>query len=191
VTTRLTSRIAALGAAVAVGTAGLVAVSPSAGAASGSADYTCATSLGDQVVTVTTKVAFPAKAAKGTTVAAKKVTLTVTLSEGLTTGLRGLGVTSLSGSAEKVKAKVGTIKVPLKNVAFKDQKVPASGSMKIKAKGTTASFKLKKPGTYAISIPKRFVFSAQDQNGNALISDSSCALNAGEKSGIGSIKVAK
>lgn len=190
-TTRLKSRIAAFGAAVAVGSAGLVAVSPAADAASGSADYTCATSLGPQVVTVTTKVSFPNKAKKGTKVPAKKVTLTVTLPEGLTSGLSGLGVTSLSGSAEKVKAKVGSINVPLKNVVFKDQKVPSSGSMKIKAKGTTVPFKLKKPGTYAISIPKKFTFSAQDQNGNTLIDNSSCTLNAGEKSKIGSIKVSK
>lgn len=190
-TTRLTSRLAALGAAVAVGAAGLVAVSPAADAATGKAAYTCQTDFGPQPAVVTSNLKFPKKAKKGTTVAEKKVTLTVVLPESLATALRGLGITSLSGTAKGAKAKVGSTKVALKNVAFEDQAVPASGPMKIKAKGTTASFKLKKPGTLAISIPTKFKFSAQDQNGSTLIANSSCGLDAGEKTKIGTVKVTK
>jgi hypothetical protein len=191
VTTRLTSRIAALGAAVAVGTAGLVAVSPTADAVSGKANYTCTTSIGDQTVAVTTKVSWPKKATKGTKVAAKKVTLSVVLPQSLTDLLRNVGVTSLSGTAKGVKAKVGTVAVPLKGVGFEDQAVPASGTMKIKATGTASAFKLKKVGTQAVSIPKAFKFTAIDQNGNALIANSPCGLDDGQKSKIGSIKVTK
>lgn len=189
-TTRLTSRIAALGAALAVGSAGLIAVSPTADAAiAGKAGYTCQTSFGAQAATVTTKLPLPKSAKRGTKVPAKKVVLTVQLSEDLAAALRGFGITSLSGSAEKATAKVGSLKLPLVGIAFKDQAVPASGPMKITAVGKTAPLKLKKKGTQAVSIPKSFLFSAQDQNGNPLIADSTCALDAGQKSKIGSIKV--
>ncbi|HTW14571.1 MAG TPA: DUF6801 domain-containing protein [Nocardioides sp.] len=188
-TTRLTSRIAALGAAAAVGSAALVAVSPSAQAVSGSASYTCGTSLGPQTLTVKTKVPLPKKVRKGTKVGAKKVTLTVVLPEGLTAGLRGLGVTSLSGTAKGAKIKIGATKVRLKGIAFTDQKVPASGTMKIRATGKTAPVKLRKRGAQAVTIPRSFKFSASDQNGGALISNSTCALDKGERAKIGTVKV--
>ncbi|MEI5672542.1 MULTISPECIES: DUF6801 domain-containing protein [unclassified Nocardioides] len=189
-TTRITSRLAALGAALAVGSAGLVAVSPSAQAAvSGKADYTCQTSFGPQVVTVTTKAPLPKKVKKGKKVPAKTVVLKVVLSPELATALRGFGITSLSGNAAGAKATVGKTKVALKNVAFKDQAVPASGAMTIKASGKTAAFKLRKRGTQVVKAPTKFKFSAQDQNGNALISNASCSLNPGENAKIGKIKV--
>lgn len=188
-TTRLTSRIAALGAAAAVGSAALVAVSPAAEAATVRSGYTCTTDFGPQQVSVVTKLTLPKRVKKGTLVGAKRVRLTVVLPEGLTGLLRAGNITSLSGSATGAKIKIGGTKVRLKGIAFSDQAVPASGAMKIRAKGTTVPFKLRKRGTQAVSIPKSFKFSASNQDGAPLLTNSPCSLDAGEKSKIGSIKV--
>lgn len=189
-TTRLVSRIAGLGTALALGSATLVAVSPAADAATGKAvNYTCTTpTLGDLKVTVATKVALPKSVKKGTKIRSKRVVLTVVLPEETVDGLRFLGITSLSGSATGAKAKVGAKKVALKGVSFDDQAVPASGTMKIKAKGKTAPVTLRKRGKQAISIPKTFKLTASSQNG-PLVSNAPCSLDAGQKTKIGTIKV--
>lgn len=181
-----------LGTAIAFVGGGLVAAAPTATAASTpvTSDYTCSTDFGDQTVTVTTKIALPAKAKKGKTIPAKKVNLKVVLNEGLSDLLRLAGIESLSGSATGAKAKIGTTKVPV-SVSFTDQKVPESGPMIIKAKGKTAAFKLKKTGTLKITIPKSFKFSVQNQDGGPLLTDAPCSLVKGEPSSAGSIKVTK
>lgn len=168
-----------------------MAVSPAAEAASLKADFTCATTLGDQVLTVTTKVSFPAKLKKGKSVPAKSVAMKVVLPEALADGLRFIGVTKLSGTATGVKATVGSTKVPLNDVGFTDVPVPESGPMTVTAKGKTTAFSIKKPGTYTISIPKKFLFTSTDQNGNVLTDDAPCSLNSGEPKKIGTLKVTK
>lgn len=191
-TTRLMSRLAALGAAAAVGSVALVSVgAPAEAAASGKATYTCSTVVGDQTLAVTTKIALPAKAKKGTVVKGKKVTLTVVLPESLVGALNAIGVKELSGTASGVKAKVGSTGVALQNVGFKATKVPASGTMTVKATGKTAAFTLKKPGTYAISLPTKFKFTSTDQNGGTLTDKAPCSLDSGQKKKIGTITVAK
>lgn len=187
-TTRTTSRIAALGAVVALGTAGLVAVSPGASAAAVKADYTCATTLGDYVVTVTPKTSLPKKVKKGKQVGAKKVVMSVVLPENLADGLRYLGIESIAGTATGAKITVGSTKVKLNKVSFPQTKVPASGPMKIVAKGTSAAFVLKKKGTFKISAPKKFLFTSTNQDGGTLTDQAPCSAS-GKPVTIGSVKV--
>lgn len=191
-TTRITSRLAALGAAAAIGSVALVSVgAPAEAAVKGKADYTCTTVVGDQTLAVTAKMALPAKAKKGVEVKGKKVTLTVVLPESLVGALNAIGVKELSGTASGAKIKVGATKVSLDDVAFKNTAVPASGTMTVKAKGKTAAFTLKKPGTYAVTIPTKFKFTSTDQNGGTLTDKAPCSLDSGQKAKVGTIKVAK
>ncbi|WP_182526067.1 DUF6801 domain-containing protein [Nocardioides dongkuii] len=186
------TRIAALGAGFALAAGALVSVAPAAQAASVKSDFSCDTeALGAQVLSVTTKVKLPAKVKKGKTVGSKKVTMVVVLPQGLTDALRFIGVTELSGSATGVKAKVGKTSFAVKGVKFTDVKVPASGPMKITAKGTTAAFKIKKPGSYTISIPKKFDFSSTTQNGDPLTNEAPCSLVKGQPTKLGTLKVTK
>lgn len=187
-TTRLTTRLAALAAAGAISTLGLVATTSTAQAAAPSGDYTCTTDLGPQTVTVTPTTKLPKTTKAGKKVPAKKVTMKVVLSEGLTNGLRSLGVTSLSGEATGAKIKVGTVKVALEDVAFKDTAVPASGPMTVKAVGTTAAFTPKKAGTLKIVAPKKFKFSSAIQGGQALTTNAPCTAD-GKPATIGTLKV--
>jgi hypothetical protein len=187
-TSRLTTRLAALGAAGLIASLGAVATTGTAQAAAPSGDYTCATALGDQAVTVTPTTKLPKKAKAGKEVPATKVTMKVVLSQELVDGLRYLGVTSLSGEATGAKIKVGTTSVALDDVAFKDTKVPSSGTMTVKAVGKTAAFTPKKAGALKIVAPKKFDFSSANQDGQPLTDDAPCSSD-GKPATIGTLTV--
>ncbi|WP_127480276.1 DUF6801 domain-containing protein [Nocardioides pantholopis] len=189
----LSTRAAAFGAALALGAGVLVTTAPAAEAkvSSVKSSYSCATDFGDQVLTVKTKVKLPAKVKKGKKVGAKPVTLTVTLPQGLSDGLRLLGISSLSGSASGVKAKAGKTTIKISGIKFTNAPVPASGQMTFKAKGKTAPVKFKKAGKFTINVPKSFKFSSADQTGGALTTKAPCTLVKGSPAKLGSIKVTK
>ena len=187
------TRLAAVGGTAALAATTVLVAAPAAEAkpASVKSTYSCQTDFGAQDVGVTTTMVLPAKVKKGKKVPSKPVKLLVVIPEGLTTLMRGVGITSLSGSASGVKASVGTTKVAVKGVKFPATTVPASGAMKIKASGTAAAFKIKKVGTYTVSIPKKFNFTAKDQNGNALLNNAPCTVVKGSPTKIGKLKVVK
>lgn len=155
--------------------------------------YTCATALGDQTLTVTTKMNLPTKVKKGKKVPDSTVKMVVVVPETLVTPMRDiLGITALSGSATDIKYSVGTKKIPLVKVKIPRTDVPASGSMTLRGSGIAKGFTLKKTGTYAVKIPKDFMFNALDQNGDpAPSSPFPCALSDGAPAKLGSIKVVK
>jgi hypothetical protein len=188
-----TTRLAGLGATVALAAGTVLVAAPAADAKPITATraFTCATDFGDQTFPVTTKVVLPASVKKGATVPGKAVTMQVVIPEGLAGAMSGIGIESLKGSASGVAAKVGSTKVPVNGVKFPATKVPASGDMKINAKGKAASFKISKPGTYGVLLPKKFKFTAVDQDGNTLLDNAVCSLNAGEAAKIGTLKVTK
>lgn len=188
-----TSRLAAAGVTIALGAGTALVAMPAAEAKTLTATraFTCATDFGDQTFPVTTKVDLPAKVKKGRTVPGKTVTMRVVIPEGLAGAMSGIGIESLQGTAKGVAAKVGATKVPIKGVKFPATEVPSSGDMTIKAKGKAAPFKIKKPGTYNVLLPKRFKFTAVDQAGNTLLDNAICSLNAGEVAKIGSLKVTR
>jgi len=171
----------------------MVAAAPAAdaGTVHAKSSFSCQTDFGPQTVGVTTTMVLPAKVRKKKAVPAKPVKLLVSIPESLATLMRTVGITSLSGSASGVKASVGATKVPVKGVTFPATNVPASGDMKIKASGTASAFKIKKPGTYTVSIPKKFNFTAKDQNGNALLNNAPCSVAPGSPTKLGKLTVVK
>ncbi|GAA4691767.1 DUF6801 domain-containing protein [Nocardioides conyzicola] len=187
------TRFAAVGGTAALAAAAVLVAAPAAEAKTASlkSSYSCQTDFGAQEVGVTTTMVLPAKVKKNKLVAAKPVKLLVVIPESLATLMRTVGITSLSGSASGVKASVGTTKVAVKGVKFPATNVPASGPMKIKAAGTASAFKIKKPGTYVVSIPKSFKFTAKDQNGNPLLNNAPCTVVKGAPTKLGKLKVVK
>jgi hypothetical protein len=187
------SRLVAAGATVALAVGTVLVAAPAAEAKTFSlkSSFVCSTDFGDQTFPVTTKIKLPAKVKKGTSIPGKTVKMQVVIPAALAGLMSSVGIESLSGSASGVKAKIGSTKVPVKNVAFPDTKVPSSGDMKINAKGKASSVKLKKPGVYTVSIPKKFKFTAVNQDGDPLLTKSPCSLAPGEKSKLGTLKVTK
>ncbi len=191
----VSTRLAAYGAAFALGTGALVSVgTPAAQAAQARAGsvkstYSCSTNFGAQQLQVTTRVKLPKRVVKGKKVGARPVSMTVVLPQGLSDGLRLLGISSLSGQATGVKAKVGAKRVAIKGVSFTNARVPATGPMKFTAKGKTAPFKLRKVGKAKVRIPVSFKFTAKDQTGGTLTDQAPCTLVKGSASSLGTIKV--
>ena len=187
------TRLAAVGGTAALAASAVLVAAPAAEAkpASVKSSYSCQTDFGPQTVAVTTRMVLPAKVKRNKPVPGKPVRLQVVIPESLATAMRTFGITSLSGSASGVKASVGATKVPVTGVTFPATAVPASGAMKINAAGKAKAFKIKKPGKYVVSVPKKFAFTAKDQNGNALLNNAPCSLVAGSKSTITTLKVVK
>ena len=172
----------------------LVAGSPAeAKPASLESSYVCATALGDQTMAVTIKIDLPTKVKKGTKVKDRPVNMVVVVPESLVTPMRDvLGITALSGSASDIKYSVGSTKVPLAKVKIPRTDVPDSGPMTLKAKGIAKGFTLKKPGTYAVKIPKSFTFNAKNPDGATVPSSPfTCGLADGAPSKLGTIKVTR
>lgn len=191
-----TGRLAALGAVASLAGAAVLVATPAAEAkpASLKSNYTCTTALGDQSMDVTIKINLPAKAKKGSKVAARPVKMTVVLPESLVTPMRDvLGITAISGSASKIKYAVGSTKVPLSKVKIPETQVPDSGGMTLKASGTANGFKApKKPGKYVVSIPTSFTFNAYNQDGDAVpTSPFPCAVTDGAPTKLGKLTVVK
>ncbi len=129
------SRVAAVGAAGALGAVALVGIAPSADAAKPLAtNYTCDIVGGlDTAVTIGLPSSVKAKDAKKG-LSAKSFTLTITLSEGIASALRGLTDT-VAGSASGVAYKVDGVKkaVAVNNLAIKPTDVGTSGPLVLKA----------------------------------------------------------
>ena len=194
-TSKYTSRVAAAGATAALAAGTVLVAMPAADAkpASLKSSYTCDTALGAQTMAITAKLDTPNKVKKGKKVGDRAVKMTVVIPESLVTPMRDvLGIEKLSGEATAIKYAVGSKKLPLKNVKFPETDVPDSGSMTVRAKGVASGFKLKKPGKYAITIPKSFTLNAYNQNGDPVpTSPFPCSRDAAAPSKIDSIKVVK
>lgn len=185
-------RAAATGTAVAIGLGGALVAAAPADAAKVTTSYTCGTLIGDKTFPVTIGFKIPASVKTGSQVKARTVNASLTLPSDLVDGLRFIGVTKISGTASKMSYRVGKKAVGIKNVKLAETPVPASGPMKISAKGTAKGFTAGAPGSYSIKVPKSFDFNAKDQDGDALPgSPISCSLASGAKAKIGTLKVTR
>lgn len=185
------TRVAAVGAAGALGAVALVGIAPSADAAKPlPTNYTCdIVGQLDTAVTIGLPASVKVKDAKKG-IAAKSFTLTITLTEGIATALRGL-TDEVAGTASGVTYKVGKTTAKVSNVAIKPTPVGDSGPLVLKAtaSGKQTPFKITKKGTYAIAAPKAFSFTPTTGDGGPLVGDLGCALTGGAASKVGSLKV--
>lgn len=192
------SRLVALGAATALAAGTVLIATPAAQAkvASVKSGFTCDSDFGPQQFDIKTTMDLPVKVKKGKTVPGKPVKLVASISSGTADLLRALEVTHISVTADKVKASVGATKIPVTDVKSAKTAVPASGGFNVVSKGTASSFSIAKPGTYTVKIPTKFLFSITQYNatfpdGAPLLENLGCAVDKGEPTKIGTLKVTK
>lgn len=190
------TRIAALGATVALATGAVLVATPAAQATlkSATAGYTCQSDFGPQSFDIKTTVDLPAQVKKGKSVPGKAAKLTASISPATADLLRSFGIQAISITASAVKFTVGTTKVGVAGVKSPSTAVPATGGFKVIAKGKAASFKMTKTGTYKVKAPRAFTFnifqhSAESPDGTPLLAGLGCVVDAGENTTIGSLKV--
>ncbi len=190
------SRVAAVGAVGALGAVALVGFSPAADAAVKplKTSYTCTVpGFGlDLAVPAVVTTTLPKSVKHGKTVPGKTFKMKVTLDAGTADLMRGLGVTKVSGTADKLKFKVGST-----SVAVKGAKSPATSAgdpgtpITLNIAGKAASFKApKKKGSYKVLAPKSFDFTPFNQDGDPIVGGAlPCALTPGSPSKLGTLTV--
>ena len=196
-TSKHTSRLAVVGATVALA-AGTVLVATPADAAvkSVKTGFTCQSDLGPQSFDITTKMDLPAKVKKGKTVPGKPVKLVAVISSETADLLRAIQVKYISVTADKTVASAGKTKIPVTGVHSPKTKVPASGGFTVTSKGLASDFSIKKPGSYAVKIPTKFLFTITQYtdaqpDGSPLLQDAPCSVDKGEPTKISTLKVTK
>jgi hypothetical protein len=197
-TSKYTSRFAVVGTTVALAAGTVLVATPSADAAvkSVKSGYTCSTDFGDQKFDITTKMDLPAKVKKGKTVPGKSVKLVAVISSDTADLLRTIQVKYISVTADKTVAHAGKTKIPVAGVHSPKTKVPASGGFTVTSKGKAADFSIKKPGSYAVKIPTKFLFTITQYtdaqpDGSPLLQDAPCSVDKGEPTKISTLKVTK
>ena len=185
-------RVAAIGAATVIGIGGaLVGGVAPAQAAKVSTSYTCTTIAGPATTDATIKLGLPKKVKAGSTVSARPFKATVVLPSELVDTLRFVGVTSISGDASKVRYSVGSVKVPVNKAKIKKTKVPASGTMTLVLKGTSAAFKAPAAGKHKVTTPKSFTLALKNQSGDPLGGDIPCTRDKGAASKLTTLTTTK
>jgi hypothetical protein len=192
------SRLVALGATVAFAAGTVLMAAPAAEAQveSVKSGFTCDSDFGPQQFDITTKVDLPAKVKAGKSVPGKKVKLVAAISSDTADLLRTIGAEYISVTADKVKASAGSTKIPVTGVKSPKTKVPATGGFNVTATGKAAAFSIKKAGSYTVKIPTKFLFSitqytAAQPDGSPLLTDLGCAVDKGEPTKLGTLKVTK
>lgn len=188
----ITRRIVGAGVAAIVAMGGaLVGGAGTAQAASVDTSYTCDTLNGPATSATAVKLKLPASAKAGSPVKARPFKLTIALPSELVDTLRFFGITSISGTATELGYKVGKTAVAVKNGKIRDTPVPASGTMKLVVKGSSAAFKAPAAGKHAVKVPAAYTLNLSNQDGAALGGPMPCTRDKGAKSKLGTLTTTK
>jgi len=153
--------------------------------------YTCSSPAGTSSSKVVLDTAFPKSVRAGSTVAARRVTASITVPKKFVDFMRQYGVESISGKAVDAKFRVGKKRVGVSDVVLPQTAVPASGGMTLRGVGTAGAFSIGKPGTYAVRIPTAFdaKIMARTRSFGDVAATLSCTLAKGAPDKLGALTV--
>lgn len=153
--------------------------------------YRCDSSFGGGRSAVTVKVDIPVRVRAGRQVDARRITFRIVVPDALVERMRDAGIDEISATSDDAKYRVGTKRVPIRNLTVPPTAVPAEGDMVIRGTGRAAAFTVNEPGRYAVKVP--LSFTAVVQTGNPLVPtvDLTCALAAGAPAKLATLRVVR
>ncbi|KAA1425650.1 DUF6801 domain-containing protein [Nocardioides antri] len=150
--------------------------------------YACDSSFGGGSSAVRVKVDVPDRVRAGRQVDARRITFRIVVPDELVQQMRDAGVEEVSARSDDAKYRVGTRRVPIRNLTVPPTAVPADGDMVIRGRGRAGAFTIDQAGRYAVKVPRSFT--AVVQTGILPVS-LSCTLADGAPARLSTLRVVR
>jgi hypothetical protein len=139
---------------------------------------------------VSISVNLPTQVRRGHLVAARPISLKLTVPANLLSTMRSFGVTALSATG-KASYRVGSKAYPIRNLVIARTAVPASGGMTLKSSATASAFTPMTVGRFAVRVPTKFTSTVTVYGGlaNGQHVTETCGLASGAPSKLGTLTV--
>ncbi|MAS53258.1 MAG: hypothetical protein CMJ44_01280 [Pimelobacter sp.] len=152
--------------------------------------YVCDFGQGSGVIDVTVKVRLPRKAAAGSTLAQRRIKVSLVLPADTVASLRQFGVESVEGRADRARLRVGPARPAVRGLRVPRTDLPESGSLVLRGTGRVDAFATPAPGRYAVKVPKRLAVELTAHgDGSSFEQGLACAVAPGAPSRLGTLRV--
>lgn len=152
--------------------------------------YVCDFGQGSGVVDVRVRARLPKKAAAGSTVAERRIKVSLVLPADTVATLRQFGVESVEGRADRAKLRVGPTRAAVRKLRVPRTEIPPSGSLTLRGTGRVSSFEAPAAGRYAVRVPKRLALELTAYgDGSSFEQGLACAVAPGAPSRLGTLRV--
>lgn len=152
--------------------------------------YVCDFGQGSGVIDVAVTVKLPKKVAAASTVAKRRIKVSLVLPADTVATMRQFGVESVAGRADGAKLRVGPTRAAVRTLRVPRTELPPSGSLTLRGTGRVSSFEAPAPGRYAVRVPKRLAVELTAYgDGSSFEQGLACAVAPGAPSRLGTLRV--